>query len=247
MPATSPKPMPSPGASRRTRTDASSGPIGLRRPERSRRAADRPPTVERFNAWFFDRLDPIIDRKLRAEKRRLIVDVPDRVVEIGAGAGANLRYLPTGTRVTAIEPSTAMHGRLRRRARRYGIELEIEPSPAETLPVEDAAVELVISSLVLCTVADPLAAVAEIRRVLRPGGRLVFIEHVIARRRGLLRCVQRLVRRPWGAVFDGCDPCRDTERVLRAAGFSSVSLRRRRTFDPIFYPVVEQISGTATR
>lgn len=207
----------------------------------------QPSRIERFNAWFFDRLDPIIDRKFRAEKRRLIVDVPAHVVEIGAGAGANLRYLPPGTRLTAIEPSAAMHDRLRRRAQRYGIEIEIESRPAESLPFDDASVDLAISSLVLCTVADPDAAVAEIRRVLRPGGRLVFVEHVIAPRPGLLRLVQRSVRRPWGGLFEGCDPCRDTESVLRAAGFASVSLQRRRKIDPIFYPVVEQISGTATR
>lgn len=203
--------------------------------------------VERFNAWFFDRLDPFIDRKFRREKRRLLVDLPAHVVEIGAGAGANLRYLSPGTMVTAVEPSTAMHPRLRRRARRYGIDLDIVTGAAESLPFADASVDLVISSLVLCTVTDPAVAVDEIRRVLRPGGRLVFVEHVVARRRGLLRAAQRTVRRPWAVLFDGCDTCRDTEHTLRDAGFSSLDLRRRRKLDPMFYPVAEQISGTATR
>jgi hypothetical protein len=75
----------------------------------------------------------------------------------------------------------------------------------------------------------------------------VFIEHVAAPKRGLLRLVQRMVRRSWAVLFDGCDTFRDTERIIREAGFASLALERRRKFDPVFYPVVEQISGTAIR
>ena len=206
-----------------------------------------PPTtgVARFNAWFFDRLDGFINRKFRKEKRRLLADVPAHVVDLGAGTGANLRYLPAGTQVTAIEPSVAMHDRLRQRAERLGCEVTIETAGAEAMPLPDDSVDMVISSLVLCTVPEPEQAMAEIQRVLRPGGRFVFIEHVVAPRRGLLRLVQRAVRRPWAWLFEGCDTCRDTTTVIESAGFDRVDLRRRRKFDPPFYPVMERISGTA--
>ncbi len=153
--------------------------------------------ISQFNAWFFDRLDPFINRKFANEKRGLLVDVPSHVVEIGAGTGANLRYLPKGTQVTAIEPSVAMHDRLRRRADRLDISVSIEACGAESLPLEDHSVGMVLASLVLCTIEDVELALSEIRRVLRPGGRFVFVEHVIAPRRGLLRFAQRVLRRPW--------------------------------------------------
>jgi SAM-dependent methyltransferase len=208
---------------------------------------ERPGRVRRWNAWFFDTFDELIDRRLRADKAELFRDLSGTIVEIGAGTGANLRYLPVGTTVIAVEPSVAMHDRFLARAERLGIDASLDPTSAQRLPFPDASVDVVVSTLTLCTVPDPVAALAEIHRVLRPGGRFVFLEHVIAPRRGLLRAVQRAVRRPWSWVFDGCDTCRTTEATIRDVSWREVHIERRRPLDLLFFPVSQRIHGTVTR
>src|SRR4029453_13563442 len=106
--------------------------------------AERPTSLARLNAWFFDTFDSVIDRRLRAAKVELFRDVPATVVEIGAGPGANLRYYPAGTTVIAIEPSASMHGRLLQRAEQHGIDASIENSSAEWLPFADSSVDIVV-------------------------------------------------------------------------------------------------------
>jgi ubiquinone/menaquinone biosynthesis C-methylase UbiE len=209
--------------------------------------AERPKRVARWNAWFFDTFDGVIDRRLHAPKAELFRDLPSTVVEIGAGTGANLRYYPAGTTVIAIEPSAAMHAALAQRAEGHRIDVRIEESSVERLPFADASVDVVVSTLVLCSVDDPDTAIAEIHRVLRPGGRFLFLEHVIAPRPGLLRTSQRLIRRPWSRLFDGCDTCRDTEATIRSLTWSRVDIAKRRPFDPVFFPVSQQIYGSVTR
>jgi SAM-dependent methyltransferase len=211
------------------------------------RPLERPSRIRRLNAWFFDTFDDLIDRRLRDEKAALFSGLSGTVVEIGAGAGANLRYLPPGTAVVAVEPSAAMHDRFLARAERLGLDARIEPVGAERLPFPDASIDAVVSTLTLCSVADPVAALAEIHRVLRPDGRFVFLEHVAAARPGLLRAVQRAVRRPWSRVFDGCDTCRATEAAIRGIGWRHVEVTRRRPLDLVFFPVSERIHGTAIR
>jgi SAM-dependent methyltransferase len=133
-----------------------------------------------LNALFFTELDGYVDRLLRPHKQRLFRDLPASVLELGSGVGANLRYLPAGSRLVAVEPNPAMHGPLRARAARAGIELDLHPTVAERIDLPDESVDAVISSLVLCTVPDPAGAVSEVLRVLRPGGRYAFLEHVAA-------------------------------------------------------------------
>jgi len=207
----------------------------------------RPSRVARLNAWFFDTFDNMIDKRLREVKVGLFRDLPPTVVEIGAGAGANLRYYPARTTVIAVEPSAAMHDRLQCRADAYGIDLCIEPRDAAHLPFDDASVDLVVSTLVLCTVRDPDAAIAEIHRVLRPGGRFLFLEHVIAPGRGVLRAAQRLVRRPWSRAFDGCDTCRDTAAAIERLPWDSADIEHRHPFDLLFFPASMHIYGEVTR
>jgi ubiquinone/menaquinone biosynthesis C-methylase UbiE len=179
----------------------------------------------RFNAWLLDLLDDYMDLKFGTMKSGILHDVPPVVVELGPGAGANMRYYPAGTRVLAVEPNVRMHERLRRRARRRGVELELHPIAAETLDLPDASVDLVVLTLVLCSVSRPASVVAEARRVLRPGGRLVCMEHVQARPGSALRALQGIVARTWRWVFEGCDLLNETESVLRQAGFSEVKLQ----------------------
>jgi ubiquinone/menaquinone biosynthesis C-methylase UbiE len=205
-------------------------------------------SVSRFNAWFFSAFDRYINVIARRHKQAAFAGIDsDVVVELGAGVGANLDYLPAGTRLIAIEPSLQMHERLRERAEQAGVVLDLIAQGAETLPLEDAAYDEVICSLVLCTVADPDRVLAEVRRILRPGGRFRFVEHVAAPAWSPRRWLQGTLRRPWRWLFEGCTLDRDTASRIRAAGFSDLELRRERFHRSLFVPVNTTIWGVATR
>jgi ubiquinone/menaquinone biosynthesis C-methylase UbiE len=115
-----------------------------------------------------------------------------------------------------------MHRRLRAAATRHGVHLDLRDRLAERTDLPDQSVDSVISSLVLCTVTDPADVLAEIRRILRPGGTFRFVEHVAARAGTPTRTVQRALRRPWAWTFQGCSCERDLAGLLRAAGFTRV-------------------------
>jgi SAM-dependent methyltransferase len=202
------------------------------------------PVRGRFNAGFFTALDAYINWLVRDHKRKVFSELPREVVEIGPGVGANLAYLPPGCRLLAVEPNPYMHGGLRRRAARRGIDVDIRGVAGDAIDLDDRSVDVVISSLLLCTVADPARVVAEIRRILRPGGRYAFLEHVMAPEGTVLRGIQHAVRRPWAWAFEGCSCERDLAAVIRAAGFASVEIDQYRLRSP-FLPANAQIAGTA--
>jgi SAM-dependent methyltransferase len=204
------------------------------------------PIRGRINAWFFRAVDGYMHRKYRDVKRELFGGLPRTVLEIGAGGGANLRYLDPGTHVVAIEPNPHMHGPLRAAAARHRVTVDIRAAVAERIPLPDASVEAVISSLVLCSVSDPRRALAEIRRVLRPGGRFWCVEHVAAPEGSFLARVQRAVRGPWRWLFEGCETQRDVAALLREAGFASVEIRPF-TLPTAFVPVRPQLAAVALR
>lgn len=216
---------------------------------------DRPVVVETFdhgaissfNAWFFTAFAGLINHHARHHKRKAFDDIQaGTVVELGAGTGANFGSLPRGTTLYAVEPSRPMRARLRRRAAEYGLEVHVQESGAEHIDLPDASVDEVMCSLTLCTVADPEAVVGEVKRVLRPGGRFRFVEHVAAPD-GVRAGTQRAIRRPWAWVFEGCDPHRETHRLIAGAGFSSVEIEHRMLRHSIFWPVNTAIWGIAVR
>ncbi len=141
------------------------------------------PVRGRIKAWMFRLLDAYFHRKYGDIKREAFGGLPRVVVEIGAGTGANLRYLDPGTRVIAIEPDVHMHRYLRAAAGRWHVPVDIRAAAPEGIPLPDGSVDAVMCSLVLCSVRDPARALAEIRRVLRPGGRFWCLEHVAAAER----------------------------------------------------------------
>jgi ubiquinone/menaquinone biosynthesis C-methylase UbiE len=197
-----------------------------------------------FNAAFFAILGLYIEWTLRRRKRQVFARLPQRVVEIGSGVGANLRYLPAGSTLVAIEPNWFMYGRLRTAAARHGIQLDLRDRMAEQTGLPDHSVDAVISSFVLCSVKDPDVVLAEIRRILRPGGTFRFVEHVVAGEGTLARAAQRTLRHPWAWTFEGCSCERDLEDAIRSAGFASVSVERYRIHSP-FLPFNTQIAGVA--
>lgn len=202
--------------------------------------------VSRFNVWFFTAFRGLINHMAAHHKDHAFagIDAPE-VVELGAGTGANLDRLPAGATLHAVEPSLRMHLRLRERAEAAGVSIEIQSSGAERIDRPDQSVDEVICSLVLCTVIDLDAVLAEVRRVLRPGGRFRFVEHVAAA--GFRGAVQRAIRRPWGWLFEGCDPHPRTVAALERAGFGAVEIQHRKLRHSPFWPVNTAVWGVATR
>lgn len=202
----------------------------------------------RFNAWFFEAFDGYIGHLSRRHKDAAFDGIETgTIVEIGPGVGANFDYLPPGSRLIAIEPNRAMHDGLRRRAGERSIDLEIMAVSADDTGLADASVDEVLCSLVLCTVPDPGAALDEIYRILRPGGRFRFVEHVAAPGWSPRRWLQFVIRRPWRWVFEGCELCRDTTTSIESAGFAEVEIFRRRLRHSVFVPINTSISGVAVR
>jgi len=204
------------------------------------------PIRGRINAAFFAALDSYMHWKLGARKRRLFAQLPPVVVELGSGAGANFRYLAPGSKLIAIEPNPHMHPYLARNAKRRQIELEIRGLAGDGLDLPDQSADAILCSLVLCTVTDPDRVLAEILRVLRPGGRFVCMEHVAAPAKSFIGRLQRLVFRPWRWFFEGCHTHRDTERTLRSAGFASVAIEAF-TLESLFLPVRPQIAAVCVK
>lgn len=177
-----------------------------------------------------------------------LAEARGRVLEIGGGTGHNLtRYPAAVTSLTTTEPDPHMAKRLRDRlaAQPPAFPADVVEAPAETLPFEDGSFDTVASTLVFCTVEDPARAAAEVRRVLAPGGRLVFLEHVRGPAESSLPRWQDRLERPWGWVAAGCHPNRDTVATLRAAGFQV-------EFDEAEFPkapplVKPVVAGIATR
>jgi ubiquinone/menaquinone biosynthesis C-methylase UbiE len=199
----------------------------------------------RFFAAFYDRLAGLLEPKGLSELRKDVVgDARGRVVEIGAGTGLNFSQYGEGvSEVIATEPDPHMLKRARPKAAGGRVPIRVEQAPAERLPVEDASVDTVVSTYVLCTVPDPSVALAEIRRILKPDGRLLFLEHVRAPGPRLARWQDRL-ERPWRFFGGGCHPNRDTAANIERAGFTFERLDRF-LFTPEPQLVRPQIKGMA--
>jgi ubiquinone/menaquinone biosynthesis C-methylase UbiE len=156
---------------------------------------------------------------MRDRRRALLDAAHGRVVEIGAGTGLNVGLYPDGIgELVLTEPDAAMRGRLARRLQRHQRVARIVDAPAERLPFDDASVDTVVSTLVLCTVADPEGTLREIARVLRPDGQLLFVEHVRASSPSLARWQDRLFE-PWRRFAGGCCCNRPTVDLMRSGGF----------------------------
>lgn len=198
----------------------------------------------RFLAWFMARSDGRYDAFVGARKRDLLSGLTGTLVEIGSGTGPNLRYLPKDLRVVAVEPNPFMHKHFIREAEARGGPVTLIQGDTHTLPFSDGSVDAVLSSLVLCSVARLDLVLEEILRILKPGGRFIFMEHVGAPEGSGLRRIQRLVKPIWRAIGDGCQPDRDTDLNLRRAGFRTVEMERFTAPVPLVSP---HIAGVAEK
>jgi SAM-dependent methyltransferase len=203
-------------------------------------------------ARFYDRMTAGTERAGLAEMRRgLLATASGRVLELGAGTGHNLEhYTDAVTELVMTEPDPHMARRLRERLANEpgaaGNPTVVEAS-AEDLPFDDGSFDTVVATLVLCTVGDPQRALAEARRVLVEGGRLLYIEHVRSTRPGLGRWQDRL-ERPWGFLAAGCHPNRPTDQALADAGFWIDSLERDKLpkAPPIVRPLIRGVARRPT-
>lgn len=177
--------------------------------------------MSRFVAAIYDRfMEDAEEACLGDWRRALLADLAGDVLEIGAGTGANLAHYPAGLRsLTLTEPDAHMRRRLAEAsARTPDRPVTVLDAPATALPVEAESLDVVVGTLVLCTVPDPRAVLAEVVRVLRPGGRFVYLEHVAAwDNPGRLRW-QRVLEPAWRVVADGCHLTRATGDLIREAG-----------------------------
>jgi ubiquinone/menaquinone biosynthesis C-methylase UbiE len=163
---------------------------------------------------------------LRAHREQLLAAARGRVLEIGAGTGANLPFYPAAVdAITVAEPEAPMVKKLKRRIREQARPVEIVVAPAERLPLPDGQFDTVVATLVLCTVADQAQALREIRRVLKPGGRLLFLEHVRADEPRLAAWQDRLNGFNRFVAY-GCNCNRATLDAIKDAGFSVTALKR---------------------
>jgi ubiquinone/menaquinone biosynthesis C-methylase UbiE len=181
---------------------------------------------ERLFAAVYDPLSARTEKKFGADlKRELLANERGRVLEIGVGTGLSFAHYPAVEELVGVDPSEPMLRRARRRATELASDVTLVEAPAEALPFEDKSFDTVVSLAVLCTVDDPSRVLQEIRRVLRPGGRLVFLEHVRSSEPGLAQWQDRL-ERPWGWIAGGCHPNRQTLEAIEGAGFEVVELER---------------------
>ena len=208
----------------------------------------QPSLTERAFALAYDPSTAIAERgSIGRIRRRLMTPLTGRVVEIGAGTGANIAHYRPPVDLTVCEPAQPMRRRLERAVSgRPGT--EISSAPAEDLPAADGSVDALVSTLVLCTVVDPRAALAEARRVLRTDGMLVVLEHVRGRP-GLHAGVQDLVAPAWRRLACGCRPNQDTESLLEEAGFVWVRRFHHDLPVPLVSPLVAGVlaPGHASR
>lgn len=174
-----------------------------------------------FSALYDWGLKATEEAGLRHMRSELLRGARGRVIELGAGTGANIDLYPDSIEgLVLVEPDPHMGKRLRTHLAESPREARIVEAPAENLPFEAGSFDTAVVTLVLCTVPDPGATIAEITRVLKPGGRLLFIEHVRAEEPGLARWQDRL-ERPWRFLADGCHCNRDT---LAAIGGSRLEV-----------------------
>lgn len=209
-------------------------------------------TPEGSDLWaraFAGLYDPLLwlgeKAALGALRRDLLGRARGRTVELGSGTGLNLRYYPDDlVELILTEPEAAMRARLARRLRRSRCRARVLDASAERLPFADESVETVVSTLVLCTVDAPDLALREIERVLRPGGRLLFLEHVRSESPRLASWQDRLAG-PWRRFAQGCHCNRATLELIRACGLELGDVQEAswRGMPPIVRPLITGVAG----
>lgn len=200
-------------------------------------------------ARLYDRVSARAEEAGQGEHRQeLLAGLSGRVVEVGAGNGLNFPHYPAEVEeVVAVEPEAYLRERARQAAGTAAVPVRVVDGLADRLPLDDGSVDSGICSLVLCSVPSQAAALAELRRVLRPGGELRFYEHVRGEGAAFAR-VQRAADVVWPRIAGGCHTHRDTPRAIEGAGFA-IEACRRFSFRPcsVLAPIKPHVIGRARR
>ncbi len=203
----------------------------------------------RFARMYLQSADTAEQRGAREHRRKLLEGLSGTVVEVGAGPGLNFAlYPPTVTKVIAIEPEPTLRAAAAEAASNAPVPISVTGGVADHLPLEDGSADAAVASLVLCSVPDQGVALAELRRILRPGAELRFYEHVIPTsqpKRLLLQLADR--SRLWPMLAGGCHPARDTGAEIERAGFC-IERSERFGFSAVpAMPEIPHILGIARR
>ena len=196
-----------------------------RRPETGSRLYG--PHQSRFARYLEQREREQPDPVARELRRRLLVGLRGRVLEVGCGDGRSFEHYPASmTQLVAVEPDPTARGVAAERARAAAVPIDVVEGTAEAIPAADGSFAAVVSMGVLCTVPDPAATLAEVRRVLEPTGELRFWEHVRSSRLPLRLLQRSLDALVWTRALGGCRTTRDTAAAIATSGFELVSLDR---------------------
>ena len=198
-------------------------------------------------ARVYARFAPREDARGQADNRgELLAGLSGRVVEVGAGIGSNFAHYPsTVTEVVAVEPEPYLRHKAEENAERAPVPVRVVDGLADSLPVEDGAVDAGVVSLVLCSVPDQSKALAELRRVIKSGGELRFYEHVLSNRESRRKFQRFMDATIWPHMAGGCHMTRDTRAEIERAGFI-VQRSRRFPFPPGAFGL-PHILGSARR
>jgi SAM-dependent methyltransferase len=156
-------------------------------------------------------------------RQRFVPQARGRVLEIGIGSGLNLRYYNDIESLTGLEPNDALTVRAQRRAEKAPFKVDVLPAPAENIPAEDRSFDSIVCTWTLCSVTDPVRALSEMRRVLKPDGRLYFVEHGLAPDEST-QAWQRRLNPIWRVIGGGCNLNRNIPDLIRRAGLNALQL-----------------------
>jgi len=197
-------------------------------------------------ARMYERISAESERRGTAEHRdRLLAGLAGRVIEVGGGNGLNFRHYPaTVTEVVAVEPDEYLRGLAEKAAKNAPVPVHVVAGHATALPVSDDEFDAAVASLVLCSISAVTAALAEVRRVLKPGGELRFFEHVRSNN-AVFGLLEDTITPVWSRIGGGCHPNRDTATTIEASGFTIDEVDRFYYAPLRFYPKHAHILGRA--
>lgn len=176
-------------------------------------------------------------KPVRMQRQKVVPNAAGRILEIGIGSGLNLPFYDAGKvdKLWGLEPSDEMTAHARKRVREVPFEVEFIGLPGEEIPLEDHCVDNVVVTYTLCTIPDALAALGQMRRVLRPGGRLLFCEHGEAPDESVRRWQERL-NPAWQKIAGGCNLNRRIPELIESGGF------RIRDIETMYIPGLRPLS-----